>query len=432
MSWLLSPWLIFCGIFIGVLIGLNDPELAKKILPFGALYLKFLQMLVLPMLITAVVSGLGNLFISGISRNKIFRILSFLLIGLVIASSVGLVFGLLGKPGAGLQNEDQVTLGKIILQKEGEAFESEIDKVSKEDKGLFSFVQKMIPHNIFTALNQGDSLAILFFSILVGISMGKIKNSSAELTLRVINTLFDVFLNIIGWLMYLLPIGLLCLFAGQIAEVGLDIVWATAKLIAYIYLSGITLMIIYSVIIWWKIKHRYTYLESLSALKQPVIIALGTASSLATIPSALNALKNTLKIDKNICDLVIPLGITINPPGSVLHFAISSVFIAQIYSTELGMNAMGIILIGSILAGLASSSAPGLVALGMIGMILDPLGLPANIAVIILLAIDPIIDPIITTLNVYSNCAMTIITGSDVEESSENEFILQEEVINKS
>lgn len=67
-NWLLSPWVIFGGVFSGVAIGIFDKSLAGQLLPIGTLYLRLLQMLVLPILISAVISGLGNLFVSGIKK----------------------------------------------------------------------------------------------------------------------------------------------------------------------------------------------------------------------------------------------------------------------------------------------------------------------------------------------------------------------------
>jgi proton glutamate symport protein len=409
-SWLLSPWLIFISIFSGAAIGIFDKELANQLLPFGTLYLRLLQMLVLPMLMTAVMSGLGNLFVSGIKKSQLSRLIRFLFTGLIIASCIGMLFGVLGHPGDGLKHEAKVTLGKTINQSEQNA----AIQAQAQPPSMFSYVQAMIPENIFSSLVKGDTLAILFFSILTGISMGMLNNEENKSALTVINAFYNIFLYIIGWMMHLLPFGLLCLFAGQIAHVGMDIVWATAKLIQYIYISCIATIIVYSVIIWWKVRHRLSYLQTLAGLRQPLVVALGTASSFATIPSALGALKDNLKVDENISDLIIPLGMTINPPASVLQFAISSIFIAQIYGTELGFDQLLIVFIGAILAGLASSSAPSMVALSMIAMILDPLGLPSSVAIILLIAIDPVVDPIVTVLNVQANCALAVsLSGTD-------------------
>jgi len=416
MSWLLSPWLIFMGVIFGAVIGITNKELANQLLPFGSLYLKLLQMLVLPMLVTAVISGLGNLFVSGIKTSQLRLLIVFLFIGLIIASSLGLLFGIVGHPGSGLQHEAQVTLGRTITQTENSAVSMVNEQVPSPS--MFTYVQAMIPENIFSSLTRGDTLAILFFSLLIGVSMGMSRTVANNTALLVVNAFYTIFLAIIGWMMYLLPFGLLCLFSGQIAQVGMDIIWATAKLIQYIYISCIATMVVYSVIIWWKIRSRFSYLQTLSGLRQPLVVALGTASSFASIPAALSALKNNLKVNENVSDLVIPLGMTINPPASVLQFAISSVFIAQIYGADLGFEQFLMIFVGAILAGLASSSAPSIVALSMIAMILDPLGLPSSVAIILLVAIDPVVDPIVTALNVQANCALAVVVGGDADGDS--------------
>lgn len=406
ISWLLSPWLIFIGVFLGAIIGIVDTPLAHKLMPFGLLYLRLLQMLVLPMLVTAVISGLGNLFVSGMEKSQIIKLISFLLAGLMIASLIGLLFGIFAHPGIELSHEAQVILGKTITKTEQTIGEQ------IEPPSLFNYIQAIVPENIFKSLTGGDTLAVLFFSILTGISMGLLNSDANKAALMVVNGFYDGFLAIIGWMMYFLPFGLMCLFADAIAKVGFEIVWATAKLIIFIYIACLCSLIVYSLMMWWKLKQNFTYWQILIGLRQPLLVALGTASSFATIPSVLNALKNNLKADKNICDLVIPLGMTINPPASVLQFAISSLFIAQIYGMELDFNQLSVVFIGSILAGLASSSTPSVVGLTMIAMILDPLGLPSGVAIILLVAIDPVIDPIITALNVHANCTLGVIVSS--------------------
>lgn len=404
-SWLLSPWLIFAGVFLGAFIGIFNKDLASDLFPLGSLYLRLLQMLVLPMLMTAVISGVGNLFLSGMKRGQLVRLACFIFIGLMIASFIGLLFGLLGQPGSGLGHEAQVTLGKTINESERGAMGS----IQTQHPSVFAYIQAIIPENIFRSLDQGDALQILFFSILTGLGMGMSRTEASKTALIVTDAFCNIFLSIIGWMMYVLPLGLLCLFAGQIAQVGLDIIWATANLIEYIYVSCIATMMVYSVLIWWRVRARLSYWEALSGLRQPLAVAIGTASSFATIPSALNALINNFKVDQRVADLLIPLGVTINSPASVLQFAISSIFIAQIYGVDLEFSQLLMVFIGAILAALASSSAPSIVALSMIAMILDPLGLPSGVAVILLVAIDPVVDPIVTALNVQSNCALTVV-----------------------
>jgi len=235
--------------------------------------------------------------------------------------------------------------------------------------------------------------------------------------LDVVDAFYSAFLAAINWVMYLLPFGLCCLFASQIAQVGLDVFWAMSTLVLYIYCSALILIFIYTLLIYYK--SNATYLQTLSALRQPFFVALGTASSFASIPAALNALQEKLEVNRDISDLIIPLGMTINPPGSVLYFAIAGTFIAQIYNVSLDFSQLTIMVIGALFAGISSASAPGIVGLSMISMVLIPLGLPVEVAVILLIAIDPIVDPILTVVNVLSNCAMTLFAADTKTSDSE-------------
>jgi Na+/H+-dicarboxylate symporter len=403
---MLNPWVIVGGIVIGGLIGWYSPDFAAQIAPFGDLYISLLQMCVVPILLTAVISSLSRLFISGAATSYIGRLLITLILGLMLASAIGMLVGTIGAPGSGLQQSAQATLGTMISDSE---LASGQPLAEREQAGLFTFFDAMIPDNIFASLSQGERLSVLFFSIVVGVALGSVKAESVQPALAIFEAFYETFIKIIGWLMYALPVGLLCLAASQISQLGIEILGAMVKLVLLIYLCALLLMVIYSLAIWLRVGGGF--LRTFLALRETLVVAIGTSSSFAAIPSALRGLKEELKINKDVTDLVLPLGITLNPPGSVFHFAISALFIADLYRVELGLDQYVLIFIGAALAGIAASGAPGVAALSMIAIILQPLGLPVDVAVILLAAIDPIIDPVLTMVNVYANCAMTVLVA---------------------
>jgi proton glutamate symport protein len=399
---MLNPWMIVAGIVAGGLIGWFNPDLAAQIAPLGDLYISLLQMCVIPILLTAVISSLTRLFMSGAGGDYIGRLLIMIILGLMLASAIGLLVGKIGAPGSGLQQSAQATLGTMISDSE---LTSSQPAGERNQAGLFTFFEAMIPDNIFASLSQGERLSVLFFSIVVGVALGSVGAETVRPALAIFEAFYETFIKITGWLMYALPLGLLCLTAGQISGLGLEILGAMVKLVLMIYLCALLLMISYALVIWLKVGG--SIFDSFRALRETLIVALGTASSFATIPFALRGLKEGLKINKDVADLVLPLGITINPPGSVFHFALSALFIADLYGVEISLNQYFLIFIGAALAGIAASGAPGVAALSMIAIILQPLGLPVDVAVILLAAIDPIVDPVLTMVNVHANCATT-------------------------
>jgi proton glutamate symport protein len=406
LNLLLNPWVILVSILAGGLIGWFSPPTAAYLAPFGDLYISLLQMCVIPILVTAVISSLTRLFITGGASEYLTRLFIAILVGLLLASAIGIAVGQVGRPGSGLKRSAQATLGTMISDYELTTSEAE---TQQQATGLFYFFQEMIPDNIFASLSQGERLSVLFFSIIVGIALGSVGAVTAQPVLAIFEAFYETFIKITGWLMYVLPLGLLCLAAGQIADLGVAILGAMLKLILLLYGGVLLLVVIYTLAIWLKVGGRLT--KALLALRETLVVAIGTSSSFAAIPSALRGLKGELGIHKEAADLVLPLGITINPPGSVFHFALATLFIADIYRVELGIEQYVLILIGAVFAGIAASGAPGVAALSMIAIILQPLGLPVDVAIILLAAIDPIVDPMLTVVNVHANCATTVMVA---------------------
>lgn len=407
LSWLLSPWTIGTGMISGVLIGWQYRELAFRLAPLGEAYLSLLQMCIIPIMITAVLSSLGRLLISGEAAVYMGRLLIVFILGLFIASGVGLSVGMVAKPGTSLSKKAQVTLGKKISETETTSFD--LSKSTNPD--LLSFVKEIVPNNVIGAISQGKNLPILFFFILLGIALGLVRSPAGKTALDFIGVFYDALLRIITWVMFGLPFGLCCLLAYQVAQIGLDIIFALLKLVIFCYLCAFILIGIYGIAMWLKIGG--SFFRSFIALKETFVVALGTSSSFATIPSALHSLRHELHLDEQATRLVVPLGVSLNPHGTAMYFAISAVFIAQLYNTSLSAPALIIILVGSILAGIAATGAPGAGALAMIALILEPLGLPVATAVVFLTAVDPILDPIITLTTVHANCTAAAMVAKD-------------------
>lgn len=123
------------------------------------------------------------------------------------------------------------------------------------------------------------------------------------------------------------------------------------------------------------------------------------------MPAAIEALQDNFGVKKDTTSLVIPLGITVCWFGTVMAFALSVVFLAQLFTVPLDPLTIAFIGGASVIAGIAAAGAPGVVAITMISIVLTPVGLPMEVALVLLLAVDPITDPALTCVNVQTNCA---------------------------
>lgn len=412
LDWLKSPVVILIAMIVGILAGLFFPAFSHMIAPVGAIYLKLLQMTIIPILMTALITSVGRLFSSESARHYIVKIIVSSLIFLFTISLLALLVSLLVGPGEDLSKEAQILLGKTL----NAADQSDGGTQPGTSRGFFDFLQSMIPSNVFQAMGEGSNLSILFFSLVLGVATGKIGGSTAHHILNFTDALFKVLFKIISWIMYLLPFGLFSLLASELASTGAETLVAMAKFVAMIW--GISLLIILLDTVVLCMATRRTPLVVLSAMKESMLIAFGTSSTFASMPAAIDGLTgDKLKMSPDIINLVIPLGAVINRFSMIIIYTSATVFAAQLYGISLSVPDLALTLVLSVLAATAGAGAPGIVSIAMVSIVLIPLGLPAQAITILLLAINPIIDPIVTLANIYTNVTLSAVIAASEKSS---------------
>jgi proton glutamate symport protein len=406
LTWdlLLNPWLVIASMILGMYIGAYHRKLAVTLAPFGHMYVSLLKMCVLPILLSAVAYSLGGLLKSHKTKKYLKRMLVVFGLTLFITCVLGLLAGTIGRPGIGI---DETILGRIIndspLAVDLEIFFFQPNDPSEQLPGLLKFFTSLVPANIFYSLTNDRNLQVLLFAIILGLATGMMPTVHSDTLLSLLDATFKVFSKIIRWIIYALPFGLCCLMADLIFQIGTEILFSMIKLIVLFHLCCIIVIIINTIIIWKRSGSSFTHV--ISALKEPIILAFGTRNGFATLPSALDALHEKLNFDQTSTNLLVPLGLTICRYGNVLYFAIAIMFIAQLYEASLGFSGITMALVGTILAGMATSGATGVVILSMMAIVLDPLNLPLGAVLILFIAIDPIVEPIRTVVTVHSSCS---------------------------
>lgn len=400
------PLAIMGAVITGGVIGWLNKPLAIELGRLGELYLALLEMCILPLMIGAIISGIGTLFIRQVGNAYVMRIGVVFLGGMALVAVITLAIGLSIGPGKKLEGGSAETLGAEVTR-----FESATTESLGDDHKIIEFVRDIIPSNVFEAATQGKNLSLLLFSILLGAALGKCSEQGGDVAIAAATGAYEALLKIVGWIMYALPIGLVLIIAGQVAQVGPSILASMLKLVGCVYLIAILLMIFYTVVI-----ARATgvpILQSFKRLKEPLLISFASSSSYAAIPSALSSLRAGFSLNPTKTDLILPLGINLNPQGNVVHFVLAVVFVSQIFNMEFGAYEIFIVIVAGVFAAIAAAGAPGIAALGMLVIVFEPLNLPVAIGVALLAAIDPIVDPILTTVNVHSNCATAAVLAKD-------------------
>ncbi|PSO32524.1 dicarboxylate/amino acid:cation symporter [Bradyrhizobium sp. MOS002] len=392
------PATIIAGVVSGLLFGFYLPEPAHALVPFAKLYVALLSMSMLPILVTALTWGIGQMLRNATTRALFPRMtLSYLLLLLIPSASAVLVcIGL--SPGESLGEGAAAALGQQLA--------SEPAVVSGGP--IMAFLQGMVPSNIFAALSGAQFISIVFFCVLLGLALGVIESPGADETLRILNALNEAFATIFHWVLIPLPLGLFALGAAHVAEADRELLGALVRYVGYFYLAGLLAVAGLTAVL--SIVCRKAPWRVLSDLSQPLVIAFATDNPLAALYSAIEVLQERFRVDRSVVDTVTPFGVLANQHGQVLLLTFTVLFLAQVYGISLGTAATVIVAVSCLISGAAAvGGGPALATI--LAPILLNAKIPDALAVVVLATTQPAVAPMVSLLTVLGTAALTVITG---------------------
>lgn len=220
-------------------------------------------------------------------------------------------------------------------------------------------------------------------------------------------------MRLFQWAIVLLAPGLLFLIAGLVSQISADTLLALTKFVVAFYFGGIVLLVAHMLLFWLAV--RGPVFETLSKLSNANILAFMTNNPILALPVTLKTLERDYKVDERVPDLIIPFGIFANQHGAVFLLSFLTVFLAQIYVIDLGIQEYIVIGIGSIIAG-ATAVGGGAVLIPTVAPILGAVGIPTPLALVVLATTDNIIGPVRTVLTLQSNITLTVMTARQGKE----------------
>lgn len=434
------PVIVLLGAAIGVLIGLYNTQVSGFIgidnfaqyLSFpGKLYILLLQMTVIPIVFTAISSGIGKLIQNKICCRLTSKFFGILILFMFICAITGMAAGIFGKP-AGRLNLNLLSFLKDFLSagQENEVVAVTLGSISDWYYKIANFFINLIPSNIFQALSLGSILAILFFSIVFGISIGYLPGETSSLLMNLCNAILQAFQKIFSSLLYLLPFALICLFAEQITAVDVNTFNIMSRFFILFCIGAAVIFVICTIIICSRSKIRNPF-KVLAILLEPIMLSLSTRNSMATLPSAISSLENKMKFNTGTVNMTMPLGMALGRFGNIFYFALAVFLVGQIYNFSFEPIHYLIILAGVIFAGTATAGLPGIASLSMLGIVLNPLGLSTGAILIVLIIIDLVIDPFRTFITVYTNMAAVSLVAKNENDEKQHEEISTKEKLNE-
>ncbi|XP_041110838.1 excitatory amino acid transporter 1-like isoform X1 [Polyodon spathula] len=396
----------------------------------GELLMRMLQMLVLPLLVSSLITGMAALD-SKASGKMGLRAVVYYTSTTVIAVFIGIIMVLIIHPGKGSKDEfkkqqkiQQVSPADAfldlvrnmfppnIVQACTQQFKTQYGKrmvqvtvtVNESLFNLTNSTQEMLKEEVIPipgSVNGVNALGLVVFSMSFGLIIGSLKEKGQALK-DFFDCLNEAIMKLVAIIMWYAPIGILFLIAGKIVEME-DISTVGGQLGMYTVTVIIGLMIhaMFVLPTLYFIVTRKNPFVFIGGLIQALITALGTSSSSATLPITFKCLEENNKVDKRVTRFVLPVGATINMDGTALYEALAAIFIAQVNGLDLSF---GQILTISITATAASIGAAGIPQAGLVTMVivLTSVGLPTD-DISLIVAVDWFLDRLRTTTNVLGD-----------------------------
>jgi DAACS family dicarboxylate/amino acid:cation (Na+ or H+) symporter len=283
-------------------------------------------------------------------------------------------------------------------------------KVS-ENKSAVELLVNIIPDNIFKVASQGDMLAVMFFALFFGLALARTESPAANKLREMLQGLYDVTWQLVKMVMTVAPFGVAALMFTLTAQLGVDLLLHLLRFVGVVLLAlGIHQVIVYSLIVrfFGGMSPRFFF----SGIKDVMVLAFSTASSAATLPTALKTAEEKLGLRGNVARFVLTVGSTANQNGTALFEGVTVLFLAQLYGVDLSLAQQLLVVTISVLGGIGTAGVPS-GSIPVIVMILGMVGVPIE-GIGVILGVDRFLDMCRTTLNVTGDlvCA-TVINQSE-------------------
>jgi Na+/H+-dicarboxylate symporter len=275
----------------------------------------------------------------------------------------------------------------------------------------------LIPTNIFASLAGNDSMKVLVFAVIFGIGMVATERRSGNSVFSALRHIQDVCIQIFDWFNLLVPIGIVALIAPQVARIGPD-VYAVLAAFAYAFFAT-NLLILLAAITLMAFALRTKPTAIFSGMLAPMMLGAATRNTLVCIPLAIETMTEKFKVARQPCDLYIPVGFATLRFGTIVYFSIATLFMGMLLGRSFGIVDMALIAALSVVASFATLGVTGLAALAPLASVLRPFGLSYELAVPLMIIIDPIANMLRVMINVVVNCLIPALATGRVSSATE-------------
>jgi Na+/H+-dicarboxylate symporter len=391
---------IILAVLVGILVG---PE--KKIFGitfysifdlFGNLFINALMIIVVPLIASSIITGISKIGKKSSFKSIGLKTFSLFILTNILALTIGVLLVNIFKEHLILSSQK---IGIIKIDS---------STLAKETLTIRDVILQIIPRNILKAFSETQILGIIFFSILFGFVISKIKPKYSEILKNFFESIFHSMLKFTQIIMKFLPLGVFFLIAREFSKTGFSSVKALG-VFSSLVLSGIAIHFFFTIPLLLILIAKINPIKHLKAMTSPLITAFSTSSSSASLPVLMDSLEKNVKVSDKICGIVTPLGSSINLSASAMYVFIASCFIATIYNVDLNFTTQATIFLLSLVTTLGVAAIPS-GSIIIVVIILGVLGIPAS-SIGFIMVVDRFLDMFRTPANIFTISSSTVMVA---------------------
>lgn len=379
---------ILIALIAGLICGLSIGETATVLKPLGLLFIHAIQMMVVPVVFTAIVCAV--LSVEDLGGMKFVTMKAFVLYiaCMVIATCLGIGMALLMKPGVGFH------LTGDIAQ----------TAVAHNPPTFASTILGFVPSNPLQAFVEGNIIQILVFGLLMGLSI-KLAGEPAKLVEDFFKSFSTVVFKFAQIIVSFAPYGIFALIATVFGKYGLEVIAPLFKFISTVYLACLAqCIIVYSGLL---VAFRLNPLHFFRGIIDAIVLSYTTSSSVATLPVSLRCARENLHINRSISGFLLPLGTSFNLNGLSIYLSVSTIFAANIFGIPLHGPQLLMMVFAILVSAMGAAAVPGS-ALIVMGAVMSSVGIPLG-ALALIAGVDRFNDMIQTATNVTGDLTATAV-----------------------
>jgi Na+/H+-dicarboxylate symporter len=396
---------VFIAMTLGIALGTIFSGSISLVEPIGSMYVNLIKMIVIPLVISSVITSISSLESTEKLKKIGFKTLAYLMGTTAAATIIGIGVALLFNLGHGIQ------------------FVQDAAFKAKEVPTFTKVLIDMVPSNPVNEMANGKIIPVIIFSILIGIAIlieGQRKPEKVQPVKSLFESFATIMFRITKMVLKLTPYGVYALMAGVASKYGISTLLPLGKVIIAIYIACLLqILLVHGSLLAFVAK--VNPIKFFKKIYEPQVVAFTTRSSYGTLPATIKALTDKVGVSNKIASFVAPMGATMGMNGcGGLYPVMAAVFVANVFGQNFTITNYITLIIVTTIASIGTAGVPGTASI-MTTVVLAAMGLPVE-GIALLLGIDTIVDMARTATNVTGASVVSLLVANSVGEFDREHF----------